>query len=168
MGLGPTGWLEGNTAHIAIACDFIVDFENFFVYMQNFQVVSLGTLTIVMRGNPVIDWLSNLIVNTVCSDLSSVFCDILMYFPATGHTSLQRTHHRIHLNTLPSPFARDSRRDERWSRHGRQEPRANSGDSPKPARAEWIRKAIIVIAFCLVQNPSPPILMHFTLEWNGN
>lgn len=65
MGLGPTGWLEGNTDQITFACDFIVDFNDFMIYMQGFRLVSLGSISIIMRGNPLIDWLSNLIVNTV-------------------------------------------------------------------------------------------------------
>lgn len=65
MGLGPDGWLEGTTDQIAIACDFIVDFNTFMIHKQHFRVVTIGSISIIMRGNPLIDWLSNLIVNTV-------------------------------------------------------------------------------------------------------
>lgn len=65
MGLGPTGWLEGSTDQLVMACDFIVDFNDFMIYMQDFRVVSLGNITINLRGNLLLDWLSSLIINTV-------------------------------------------------------------------------------------------------------
>lgn len=65
MGIGPTGWLEGNTDQMTMGCDFIIDFRTFMIHMQDFRVVSLGSINIRMRGNPLLDWLSNLIVTTV-------------------------------------------------------------------------------------------------------
>lgn len=69
MGLGPEGWLDGNTDQIAIACDFIVDFNTFMIYKQHFRVVTIGNINIIMRGTPAVDWLTNLIVNTVSGRL---------------------------------------------------------------------------------------------------
>lgn len=63
--LGPSGWLEGNTDQLVIACDFIVDLYDFMIYMQDFRVVSLGAIDITLRGNILVDWLGNIIVSTV-------------------------------------------------------------------------------------------------------
>lgn len=65
MGLGPTGWVDGSTDQFTMACDFIIDFNDFMIYMQDFRIVSLGNVNINLRGNPLIDWLSNLIISTV-------------------------------------------------------------------------------------------------------
>jgi hypothetical protein len=65
MGLEPNGWLEGNTDQLTIACDFIVDLTDFMIYKQNFQVTSLGAIKITLKGNFLVDWLYNTIINTV-------------------------------------------------------------------------------------------------------
>lgn len=57
--------IDGNTDQLVIACDFIVDFTDFMIYMQDFRVVTLGSININLRGNPLVDWLSNLIITTV-------------------------------------------------------------------------------------------------------
>lgn len=41
MGIGPTGWLEGNTDQLTMGCDFIIDFRDFMIHMQDFRVVKL-------------------------------------------------------------------------------------------------------------------------------
>jgi Group 7 allergen len=65
MMLGPSGWLEGNTDQLTIACDFIVDLTDFMIYMQNFEVTSLGSINITLKGNILVDWLYNTIIGTV-------------------------------------------------------------------------------------------------------
>lgn len=81
MGLGPEGWLEGNTDQITMACDFIIDFNDFMIYMQDFRLVSLGSIDIRVRGNPLVDWLSNLIIQTVSKDMMMKnFCCVSISF----------------------------------------------------------------------------------------
>lgn len=57
------------------------------IHMQGFRVVSLGSISIIMRGNPLLDWLSNLIVKTVSflsnSLLFILFAIILRLFQVT-------------------------------------------------------------------------------------
>jgi hypothetical protein len=65
MGLGPNGRLEGMTDQLTIGCDFIVDMTDFIVYLQNFEVKSLGDIKITLKGNVLVDWLYNIIINTV-------------------------------------------------------------------------------------------------------
>jgi len=48
-----------------LAADFIIDMTDFMIYMQDFRIVSLGSISITLRGNILVDWLNNLIVSTV-------------------------------------------------------------------------------------------------------
>jgi Group 7 allergen len=101
MGLGPTGWVDGSTDQFTMACDFIIDFNDFMIYMQDFRVVSLGNVNINLRGNPLIDWLSNLIISTV--SVRGICFSLLINgasFDVAGHRAFPRAHYRAHLAPL--------------------------------------------------------------------
>ncbi|CRK98368.1 CLUMA_CG011727, isoform A [Clunio marinus] len=77
MGIGPTGWLEGSTDQFTMNCDFVINLDTFMITLHDFRVQSIGLVTIVMRGNPLIDWLSNLIVNTVTLLFRGPIADVI-------------------------------------------------------------------------------------------
>lgn len=65
MGLGPSGWLEGNTDQMTFSFAFIVDDYDHHIYLQDFKVTSYGNMELKLRGNSLIDWFSNVIVDAV-------------------------------------------------------------------------------------------------------
>lgn len=66
MGLGIfEGWIEGYAENIVIHCDFLIDMYDFFIYMQDFRVTSIGRIDVNLRGNILTDWLGNVIIDIV-------------------------------------------------------------------------------------------------------
>lgn len=65
MGLGPSGSLEGSTDQMTFSFDFIVDDYDHHIYLQEFKVTSYGDMVLKLRGNSLIDWFSNVIIDAV-------------------------------------------------------------------------------------------------------
>lgn len=65
MGLGPNGWVEGHVDDIAIHCDFIMDFWDYHIFMQDFRVTNVRGLSLKVKGNILIDWMINIVMSIV-------------------------------------------------------------------------------------------------------
>lgn len=66
MGLGVfEGYVEGAAENIVIECEFLIDMYDFYIYMQGFQVTSIGSIDVRLRGNLLTDWIGNIMINII-------------------------------------------------------------------------------------------------------
>lgn len=66
MGLGVfNGWVDGAAENIVIHCDFLIDMYDFYIFMQDFEVTSIGKIDVRLRGNLLTDWIGNIIIDII-------------------------------------------------------------------------------------------------------
>lgn len=66
MGLGIfEGWVEGYAENLVIECDIMIDMYDFFIFMQDFRVTSIGKIDVRLKGNILTDWLGNIIIDII-------------------------------------------------------------------------------------------------------
>lgn len=66
MGLGIfDGWVDGAAGNIVIHCDFLIDMYDFHIFMQDFEVKSIGDIDVRLRGNLLTDWIGNIMINII-------------------------------------------------------------------------------------------------------
>lgn len=77
MDLGPNGWIEGSVENLKMHCDFILDFYDFHIFMQEFRVTNIGYINIKVKGNILIDWMANVIIRIVTTLFKSTVTDYI-------------------------------------------------------------------------------------------
>lgn len=66
MGLGMfDGYVEGYAENIVIHCDFLIDMYDFYIFMQDFKVTSIGKIDVRLRGNLLTDWIGNIMIDII-------------------------------------------------------------------------------------------------------
>jgi len=75
--LGQSGWVEGGTDKLVIYADFMVDVTDFWIYMQDFRVDSVGSIWTKLHGNILTDWLSNALINTMTFIFRGLLTDVV-------------------------------------------------------------------------------------------
>lgn len=66
MGLGVfEGYVEGAAENLVIECEFLIDMYDFYIYMQDFRVTSIGGIDVRLRGNLLTDWIGNIMINII-------------------------------------------------------------------------------------------------------
>lgn len=59
------GWVDGAADNIVIHCDFLIDMYDFHIFMQDFEVKSIGDIDVRLRGNLLTDWIGNIMINII-------------------------------------------------------------------------------------------------------
>lgn len=61
MNIGPTGGVEGKIENLKIYLDVTVDLKNMEVILQGFKIANAGRLKLKFNGNPLVDWITNIV-----------------------------------------------------------------------------------------------------------
>lgn len=59
------GYVDGAADNIVIHCDFLIDMYDFHIFMQDFEVKSIGSIDVRLRGNLLTDWIGNIMINII-------------------------------------------------------------------------------------------------------
>jgi len=74
MGIGPSGTVDGKVDNVEVYAEVSVDFDIKRITLLQFKVVNTGKINLNFHGNPLIDWLLDLL-----SDVITLIFDGLIY-----------------------------------------------------------------------------------------
>ncbi|GLV39078.1 uncharacterized protein CBL_06129 [Carabus blaptoides fortunei] len=77
MNLGPYGGLEGKIMGVSAYVDISIDTVTTEIILQEFQITDAGSVNIHFSGNPIVDWLVNVLSKLVTKLLHGVVIDIV-------------------------------------------------------------------------------------------
>lgn len=78
MGLGIfEGWVDGKADNIVIHADFLIDMYDFYIFMQDFEVKSIGNIDVRLRGNLLTDWIGNVMIDIITWLFKSTITDMV-------------------------------------------------------------------------------------------
>lgn len=77
MNLGPTGGVEGKIENLKIYLDVTVDLKNMEVILQGFKIANAGRLKLKFSGNPLVDWLTNIVSGIASRLLHGVAINVI-------------------------------------------------------------------------------------------
>ncbi|RZC36751.1 hypothetical protein BDFB_014678 [Asbolus verrucosus] len=72
MGLGPVGGIEGKVNGIVAEVKIGFDTDKFQASLDEFHIINAGHISFHFNGNPLIDWLLNLLTEVVTTLLKDV------------------------------------------------------------------------------------------------
>lgn len=71
------GYVDGAADNIVIHCDFLIDMYDFHIFMQDFEVKSIGGIDVRLRGNLLTDWIGNIMINIITTLFKSTITQIV-------------------------------------------------------------------------------------------
>ncbi|XP_058451082.1 uncharacterized protein LOC131430270 isoform X2 [Malaya genurostris] len=77
MDLGPTGWVDVDVATTTFQSEFIINLDNFFIYLGDFRLTDMGSLNIRFRGNVLVDWLTNIFVSIITTVFNNTIRNVV-------------------------------------------------------------------------------------------
>ncbi|RZC37491.1 uncharacterized protein BDFB_010402 [Asbolus verrucosus] len=72
MGLGPTGGIEGKVSNIAVEVKIGFDTTTLTASLDEFYIIHAGDIDFAFNGNPLVDWLLNVLTEVVTTLLKEV------------------------------------------------------------------------------------------------
>ncbi|XP_058816762.1 uncharacterized protein LOC131680049 [Topomyia yanbarensis] len=77
MDLGPSGWVDVDVATMTFQSEFIINLNNFFIYLGDFRLTNMGSLNIRFRGNVLVDWLTNIFVSIITTVFNNTITNVV-------------------------------------------------------------------------------------------
>lgn len=66
MGLGVfEGLVTGSADNMVVTCEFLIDMYDFYIFMQDFKVKSIGRIDVRLSGNMLTDWIGNIMLDLI-------------------------------------------------------------------------------------------------------
>lgn len=78
--ISSSGWTDVFVDSATFQADILIDLFDFQVYLQDFRVTQLSGIDVRMRGNILIDWLLNIVINVI----AAVFRNTIMNVVSDG------------------------------------------------------------------------------------
>ncbi|XP_053691381.1 uncharacterized protein LOC128739904 [Sabethes cyaneus] len=77
MDLGPSGWVDVDVATVTFQSEFIINLNNFFIYLGDFRLTNMGSLNIRFRGSILVDWLMNIFVSIITTVFNNTITNVV-------------------------------------------------------------------------------------------
>lgn len=77
MNLGPSGGLDGRLEDFSMYIDILLDLEGLELILQDFEVVSVGKLSLKWSGHGLVDWFINIITKVATTFLQGIITGII-------------------------------------------------------------------------------------------
>lgn len=101
MNIGPHGGVEGKIHGMNVFVDITVDTINAEINLQDFQITNAGSVNINFSGNPLVDWLVNVLTRLTTKLLHNVVINVVeKRVRNLVQNTLNEFNDKIHPNTF--------------------------------------------------------------------